>query len=63
MLNENIKTFVVSVSSLNLGSKITIYLAKKIQIIFLLVKKVGVLAKYLNFTNVFFEELAKALPK
>ena len=53
----------VHVSSLSLGSKMTIYLAQKAQIALLLAEKVTVLTKYSDFANVFSKELAKVLPK
>ena len=52
-LDENPKIFVVSVSFLSLRLKMTIHLAWKAQIALLFAKKVTVLAKYTNFTNVF----------
>ena len=61
VLNKNIEVFVVHVSSL--GSKITIHLAKEAQLALLLAKKVTVLAKYLDFANVFLEESANILPE
>ena len=57
-LNENIEIFVVDVSFLCLRSKITIYLARKAHIASLLVEKVTILSKYLNFANVFLKKLA-----
>ena len=60
-LDENIEVFIVYISSLSLKSKITIYLSKKAQIALLLAKKITVLAKYLDFANVFFKELTKML--
>ena len=41
----------------------TIYPAWKAQIILLLVKKVTILAQYLDFANIFLRKLAKILPK
>ena len=55
-MDENIEAFVVYVNSLRL--KMTIHLAKKVQIALLLAKKVTILTKYLDFANVFLEKLA-----
>ena len=62
-LDENIEAFVVYVNSLSLGSKMTIHLAGKAQIALLLAKKVTVLAKYLDFADVFLKESAEVLPE
>ena len=59
--NENIRAFVVHVSFLSLRSKMTIYLARKVRIVLLLVKKVIVSAKYLDFADVFLEESTNIL--
>ena len=53
----------IYVSSKSLGSRITIYLAKKAQIVLLLVEKVTLLAKYFDFANVFLKKLSKVLPE
>ena len=58
-MNKNIEAFVVYLSFLRL--KITIYLPKKAHIALLLAKKVIVLAKYLDFIDVFFQKLANLL--
>ena len=42
---------------------IKIHLVKKVQIVLLLAKKVTILAKYLDFANIFSIKLAKVLPK
>ena len=60
-LNENIKTFVIHVSFLK--SKIIIHLARKAQMALLLAKKVIILAKYLDFANVFLKKVANVLPE
>ena len=60
-LDENIKAFVVHVSSLSLGSKMTIHPARKAQIASLLAEKITVLAKYSDFANVFSKESAEVL--
>ena len=44
-----------------LGSKITIHPAREAQMALLLVEKVTVLAKYLDFTDVFSEKSADIL--
>ena len=54
VLNENIKAFVVYVSSLEL--KMIIHQARKAQLALLLAKKVTVLAKYSDFANMFLEK-------
>ena len=60
-LGKNIEIFVVHVSSLRSG--MSIYLAKKAQMAFLLAEKVPILAKYSDFANLFLEELTNILPK
>ena len=60
-LDENIKAFVVHV--IFLKSKITIYSAKEAQMALLLAEKVTVLAKNLDFANVFLKKLANILFK
>ena len=62
-LDENIKAFVVHVSSLSLGSKMTIHRARKAQITLLLAEEVTVLAKYSDFADVFSKESAEVLPE
>ena len=52
-LDENIKAFVIHVSSLSPVSKITIYPAREAQIVLLLAGKVTVPAKYSDFADVF----------
>ena len=52
-LDEHIEAFVVHVSSLSLGSKMTIHPAWKAQIALLLAKKVTIPAKYLEFADAF----------
>ena len=58
-LDENIKAFVVHVSSLRL--RMTIHLARKAQLALLLIEKVTVLAKYSDFADVFLEKSANIL--
>ena len=62
-LDENIEAFVVYVSSLSLGSKMTIHPALKAQIASLLAEKVTVPAKYSDFANIFSKESGKVLPE
>ena len=61
VLDENSKTFVMHVASLNLVPRI--YLDREIQIAFLLTKKVKISDKYSDFINVFSEKKALVLPK
>ena len=60
-LDENSKTFVVYVLSLNVVPGI--YLDKATQIDLLLTKKVKILDKYSDFVNIFLEEKALVLPE
>ena len=60
-LDKNIKAFMVHVSSLRL--RMTIYPAKKVQMALLLAKKITVLVKYLDFTDVFLEKSANVFSK
>ena len=60
-LDENIEAFVIYVSSLQL--RIIIYLARKTQITLLLVKKVTVPAKYLDFANIFLKKFVNIILK
>lgn len=61
-LDKNIEAFVVYVTSLSL-SLMSIYLAKKAQIVLLLARKIKILAKYLDFSDVFLEEKPLVLQK
>ena len=61
MLDENIKTVVMHISFL--GSKMTIYLARKAQMALLLAKKVTIPAKYLDYADIFLEKSANVLPE
>ena len=61
VLDKNIKAFVVHVSVLSLGSKMTIHSAWKAQIALLLAKKVTVPVKYADFSDVFLKKSAKML--
>ena len=58
-MGENVEAFVVHVSSL--GSRMTIYSAKKAQLALLLAKEVTVPTKYSDFADVFLEKLANIL--
>ena len=58
-LNENIKAFVMHISSI--GSKITIHLVRKAQMALLLAKKIIVPAKHLDFADIFSEKSANVL--
>ena len=62
-LNENIEVFVVYVSSLSLGSKMSIYPAWEAQITSLIAKEVTVRAKYSDFADLFSKESAEVLLK
>lgn len=54
ILNNNIKVFVIYITSFNYSLQI-IYLVKKILIILLFAKKIKIFTKYLDFLNVFSE--------
>ena len=60
-MDENIKAFVVHISYL--GSRITIYLARKAQMALLLAKKVIIPTKYLDFADVFLKKSANVFPE
>ena len=60
-LDENVKAFVVHVAFVT--SKMSIYLAQKVQIALLIVEKVNVPAEYSDFADVFSKESAEVLPK
>ena len=59
MLDENLEPFLVYVYSMKL--KITIYPVIEVHIALLLAKKVTILAKYLDFADVFLKKLANVL--
>lgn len=63
VLNKNVKVFIVYIIFLNLGSKILIHQVYKVQINLLIVKKVIILAKYLDYINIFSKKLAAKLLK
>ena len=58
-MDKNIKAFIVYVSSLE--PKMTIYPARKVQIALLLAKNVTILAKYLDFADIFLKESTNIL--
>lgn len=60
-LNNNIKTFLLYISSV--AAIMIIYLAKKALIFSLLVNKVVILAEHLDFPNIFSKYLTKILLK
>lgn len=60
--DEYVKTFIVYITLLNL-SLISIYPAKKAKISLLITKKVNILEKYSNFSNIFLEKKALVLLK
>ena len=62
-MDENIKAFVVHVSSLSLGSKMTIHLAWEARIASLLAKEVTVSVKNFDYADVFSKESAEVLPE
>ena len=62
ILNKNIEAFIVYMTSFNFNL-IPIYLAKEAQIVLLVAKKVKILIKYLDFSDVFFKEKASILSK
>ena len=62
-LNENSKTFVVYVFSLNLALVPRIHPDRAIPIASLLTKEVKIPKKYSDFTNIFLEEKALVLPE
>lgn len=65
VLNENVETFIMYVTSLNLSKKptIIIHLVRKTSTVLLFAKEIKILAKYLNFSNIFLEKKALVLPK
>lgn len=61
--NENIKVFLIYLLLFSLEFKILIYLARKAQIALLLIQKIKILDKYLNFSNIFFKKKTLKLLK
>ena len=59
VLNQNIKVFEIYIIFLNIKIKMITYLACKVYIIFQSIEKAlkNILAKYLNFINMFLEKL------
>ena len=47
----------------SLGSRMTIHPAQKAQLVLLFIEKIIVLAKYLNFANVFLQKSANVFPE
>ena len=62
LLNENIKAFIIYVTSLSLNF-MPIYLAQEAQIALLLTKKVKFLTKYLDFLDIFLKKKTLVLLK
>lgn len=60
LLDKNVKAFLIHVISFSL-SLMLIHFAKKAQIILLITKKVKILAKYPDFSNIFLEKKALIL--
>ena len=61
-LDENVKAFVVHVTSLSLNL-MPIHPAKKVQIVLLVIEKVQIPSKYPDFLDIFLEEKALILLK
>lgn len=55
LLDENIRKFIIHITFLSLKIKITIYLAKKTQIVYLSIREIlkTIMTKYSNFINSF----------
>lgn len=62
-LDNNIKVFLVHIAFLFQNFEITIYSACEVQIILLVIKKIAIPAKYLNYNNIFLKNLMKDLSK
>lgn len=58
VLNENVKIFVIYIAFL-----LIIYLVRIVLIAFLLIKKIKILNKYSDYTNIFLKKKAVVLPK
>ena len=63
MLDKNLEVFITHVSSLSLELKTIIDSGKKAWIVLLLVEKVTISAKYLDFADIFSKKWAKVLLK
>lgn len=61
VLNPGKKAFIIYIAYLK--TEMLIYLVREAQIVLLLIEKVTVLAKYLNYANVFLKKLATYLNK
>lgn len=62
-LDSTKEAFVMYIASLSLNFKMTTHLAWKAQIALLVVKKVTVLAKYLDYSNIFSKKSVVELSK
>ena len=62
MLNENIEAFIVYMQSFSLNL-MSIYPTQKAQIALLITKKVQILTKYLNFSDIFLKKKTLVLSK
>lgn len=63
VLDPSKKAFILYIAYLGLDLKISIHLAWKAQIALLVAKKVTVLAKYMDYADVFSKESAEELSK
>ena len=64
VLDENVKAFMVHVTSISLSKpNILIHPARKVQIASLITKEVKIPTKYSDFADVFSEKKALVLPK
>ena len=64
MLNENVKAFVVHVTSFSLSKpRMSIYPVKETQIVSLFTKEIKIPAEYSDFSNVFSEKKVLILLK
>lgn len=61
-MNSNKQVFVTFIVLFKIGIMI-IYLAQKAQIVFLLTKRVIILTKYSDFSNIFLKKLTIIIPK
>ena len=64
-MNKNIKVFIAYIALSKLEIKIIIYIVRKVQIILLSFDEIfkSILAKYLDFANMFLKKLAMQLSK
>lgn len=63
ILDKNIEGFIVHVASISLSSKMIIYPAREAQVASLSIEKVTVLAKYLDFADLFSKKSVTVLPE